>query len=282
MKKLIPLLAVVCMLSLNGCTSLVSSLTSQMANDLADTILNSNDIDTVREGIPAYLLLIDSFLQRSPDDVDLLIAAATLNGSFSIFANPERAGLLNQKSLDYASQAACLTNEAMCDHASVAYDEFEQRISGLKKKDIEAVYALGVAWAGWIQTHSDDWNAIGQLGRVKLLMEKVIELDETWDNGGAHLFLGGLETLLPATMGGKPEKGRSHFERSLRISDGKYLMTRVVYAEQYARLVFDRELHDRLLQEVIDADPVVPGMTLTNLMAQERARELLADSNEYF
>ena len=59
-------------------------------------------------------------------------------------------------------------------------------------------------------------------------------------------------------------------------------MTRVVYAEQYARLVFDRELHDRLLQEVIDADPDVPGMTLTNLMAQERARELLADSNDYF
>ncbi len=282
MKKLIPLFAVVCMLSLIGCTSLVSSLTSQMANDLAETILNSNDIDTVREGIPAYLLLIDSFLQQSPDDVDLLIAAATLNGSFSIFANPERAGLLNQKALDYASQAACLTNKAMCDHASVAFVEFEQRISELKQKDIEAAYALGVAWAGWIQTHSDDWNAIGQLGRVKLLMEKVIELDETWDNGGAHLYLGGLETLLPAAMGGKPEKGRTHFERSLSISDGKYLMTRVVYAEQYARLVFDRELHDRLLQEVIDADPDVPGMTLTNLMAQERARELLADSNDYF
>ena len=83
-------------------------------------------------------------------------------------------------------------------------------------------------------------------------------------------------------MGGHPEKGREHFERALVLSEEKYLMTKVVYAEQYARLVFDREVHDRLLNEVVDADPVVEGMTLTNRIAQERARELLATSDDYF
>jgi hypothetical protein len=83
-------------------------------------------------------------------------------------------------------------------------------------------------------------------------------------------------------MGGKPEKGRAHFERSLELSGGHYLMTKVIYAERYARLVFDKELHDRLLQEVIDADPVAAGMTLANTLAQRRAKELLAESDEYF
>ena len=45
-----------------GCASLVSGLSSRVANDLADVILNSNDVHTVREGVPASLLLIDSFL----------------------------------------------------------------------------------------------------------------------------------------------------------------------------------------------------------------------------
>ena len=36
------------------------------------------------------------------------------------------------------------------------------------------------------------------------------------------------------------------------------------------------------LMEVIAADPVVEGMTLTNTLAQEQARALLADSDDYF
>jgi hypothetical protein len=47
-------------------------------------------------------------------------------------------------------------------------------------------------------------------------------------------------------------------------------------------LVFDRELYDRLCREVIDADPVAPGLTLANTLAQEKAKTLLADSEDYF
>jgi len=107
-------------------------------------------------------------------------------------------------------------------------------------------------------------------------------LDETYSAGGPHLYMGGLETILPAAMGGEPEKGQGHFIRAIEIADGKFLMAKVVYAEQYAKLVFDKELHDQLLNEVLSADPVVEGMTLTNVLAQQRARELLAESDDYF
>ena len=70
------------LLLLSGCASLVSGITSQMADDLAGSILNNEDIDTVREGVPAFLLLIDSFLRSSPDSEDLLLAASSLNGAF--------------------------------------------------------------------------------------------------------------------------------------------------------------------------------------------------------
>ena len=253
-----------------------------MANDLAEAILNAEDIETVREGVPAYLLLVDSFLRSSPEDKNLLLAAASLNGAYSVFTDETRAKYLTTKSLAYAQRASCAHKTDFCNLNHLAFMEFQSLINTIEQEDVEVAYTLGVAWTGWLQAHSDDWNAIADLSKIKLLMSKVIELDESWDNGGPHLYMGGLETILPASMGGDPEKGKKHFDRALALSEEQFLMTKVVYAEQYARLVFDKPLHDRLLQEVIESNPVVDGMTLTNRIAQERAEELLAESDEYF
>ena len=59
-------------------------------------------------------------------------------------------------------------------------------------------------------------------------------------------------------------------------------MAKVVYAEQYAKLVFDQTLHDTLLTSVLAADPVEPNLTLINTLAQERAKQLMMESNDYF
>ena len=83
-------------------------------------------------------------------------------------------------------------------------------------------------------------------------------------------------------MGGRPEVGREHFERAIEISNGEYLMTKVMFASQYARLVFDRELHDQLLEQVLAADASVPGLTLINTVAQLQATELLDTADAYF
>jgi hypothetical protein len=83
-------------------------------------------------------------------------------------------------------------------------------------------------------------------------------------------------------MGGKPEEGRRQFEKAIAISGGDDLMAKVEYARRYARMVFNRELHDRLLREVLAADPVQPGLTLGNVLAQRQARELLESAADYF
>jgi len=266
----------------SGCANLVSGITSQLANDLAGSILNSEDVDTVREGVPAYLLLIDSFLRSSPDSEDLLLAASNLNGAFSaLVVDEDRIKRLSDKSMRYVEHAACVSKSPLCAARQQNYANFEQTVSSLKVNDVPVAYALGVAWVGRLQANSDDWIVIAELSRAKLLMERVIELDENHENGGPHLYMGGMETLLPASMGGKPEKGRAHFEKAIAINES-YLMTKVIYAQQYARLMFDQELHDRLLNEVLSADPVVEGMTLTNRISQERAKDLLASSKDYF
>ena len=118
--------------------------------------------------------------------------------------------------------------------------------------------------------------------KVQALMERVVVLDGGYEDGGAHLYLGVLYSLRPASLGGRPDLAREHFERAIELSDGNNLMAKVLFASQYARLVFDRPLHDRLLSEVLDAEIAAAGYTLTNTLAQEEASELLAESDEYF
>ena len=268
--------------TVSGCASLINGLTSSLAEDLAASILNSPDVDTVREGIPAYIIMLDSFLRRSPDDTTLLLTAAELNGAFSTFTDGDRAKVLTTRARGFALRAACVENNAFCSLPEMPFDVYESVLADADEQDVALLYEVGVAWTGWLQANSDDWNAIAQLDRVRALMTRVIELDESYDDGGPHLYLGGLETVLPAAMGGNPEKGRGHFEKALSYSGDTFLMTKVIFAQQYARLVFDQSLHDRLLTEVLAADTVVPGNTLINTYAQRPAAILLEESVDYF
>ena len=62
------------MLLVNGCTTVVQSATNGMAANLNAAILNQDDPETVRDGAPAYLLMLDSFVEGSPDDAAMLAA----------------------------------------------------------------------------------------------------------------------------------------------------------------------------------------------------------------
>ena len=73
-----------------------------------------------------------------------------------------------------------------------------------------------------------------------------------------------------------------HFERAIALSEGRDASAKVLFARQYARLVFDRPLHDRLLNEVLAQDPHAPGLTLSNVLAREQAEALLAAADDYF
>jgi len=267
-----------------GCVSMVTSLTSNFAEDLGNAILDNPDVDMVQEGAPAYLLLIDALVAKSPDDPNLLMQSARLKSAYAIafVTDEDRARLLSEKALADMEKSVCLSLKDACGLRTRPFDAYEVWLDDQGGKQVAVLYQLGSVWAGWLQANSDDFAAIAELGRVKSLMARVAELDETFDYGGPHLYLGVFETLLPPSLGGHPEIGRSHFERAIAISGGTYLMTKVMYADQYARLLFDRDLHDRLLDEVIAADPEVPGLTLLNTVAQRRAHELLESADAYF
>jgi hypothetical protein len=277
-------LAVVLSLFSAGCSSIISSATGNLADSLSTAVLEQNDPETVRQGAPAYLLMIDGLIADSPKNVRLLLAGADLYSSYAgaFVDDPDRAARLAEKGKIYGWRALCRSDKRACGSWSAPYDDFDRVINDMGIKRVPVLYGSGAAWATWIQKNTDDWGAIADKARVDAMMQRVVALDETYEDGAAYLYLGILATLLPEAMGGQPEKGRAAFERVIELSDGRNLMAKVLLARNYARLVFDRELHDRLCREVIDADPVVPGLTLVNTLAQGEAVELLEASEDYF
>ena len=282
--SLLWVIALLAALLSSGCSLLASSAGDTLAQSVAAGIQNADDPETVRQGLPAYLIMMDGFIHRSPDNQQMLEAAATLNSAYAgQFVNdPQRSQRLSQKALDYGLRAVCQRRTAACGIRTLPVEEFQTLIDGLDKDDVPAFYALSSAWAGWIQAHSSDWNAIAELNRVTAIMQRIVVLDENYQQGSAHLYLGVLATLVPPAMGGRPEEGQAHFERAIALSEGRNLMAKTLYARHYARMMFEKALHDRLLNEVLNSNPRYPDLTLNNILAQQLAEQLLADTDDYF
>lgn len=276
--------AVACVFFFSSCSTVIAPVTSRVTEGLTSAVLDHNDPETVRQGAPAYLLMVDAMIAGDPDNTGLLIAGAQLYSSYTsgFVSDQERASRLAERGRSYGWRGLCEDEPTTCDSWRLPFDEFQRIIDGVQKKSVPALFAAGAAWATWVQVNRADWFAVADKARVEAIMLRVTALDEQYRDGAAYTYLGVLNSIIPAALGGKPEQGRRDFERAIELAQGQDLMTKVLLAKEYARMVFDRELHDRLLHEVIDADPNVPGLVLLNSMAQAQAQVLLADSDAYF
>ena len=267
-----------------GCQILARRATTGLAENISAAVLNQDDVQIVADGGPAYLIAIDGLIAGDPNNATLLLAGARLYSAYAsgFVTDAERAKRLTLRAKTYGERMLCIQVQRLCDSATMPFDEYESRLTATTTDDVEALYGMGSAWASWIQVNSGDWNAIADIPKVQALMERVVELRPEHESGGAHLYLGVLYTLRPAIMGGQPDLGRQHFESAIELSQGRNLTAKLLFARQYARLVFDRDLHDRLLTEVVNTDPKATGFTLSNVLAQEEASKLLADADDYF
>ncbi|GIX36465.1 MAG: hypothetical protein KatS3mg126_2244 [Lysobacteraceae bacterium] len=265
-----------------GCAGMLRDLGSGLEAGLR----NHDDPATVAAGLPAYLLLLDGLVEERPDDPGRLALAASLYATYAgSFAggDRERAARLAARSLGYARRLACLEpGRPLCQTLDGPIDAFATAVAAHPARDVDTLAVLGTSWAAAIRSRAEDLRALAALPKVQALLERVAVLDPSRGHGTVLVYLGVLHSLRPAALGGAPERGRAAFEEAIRRSNGRNLMAKVLYAEHYARLVFDRGLHDRLLDEVLAADPVAPGLTLSNVLAMERARELKESADAYF
>lgn len=257
---------------------------TRLGDNLSYGVLDNDDIELVGEGLPTYLLMVDGFIINWPESESFLQSGASLYSAYAgIFVeDEERAQALTDKAMGYALRAACVHDGDWCDVRTMPIEEFDELLADAGKGEVPTMFVLGTTWVSYIQTNSGDWNAVAELSRVEALMKRVVELDESYEFGQAHMYLGALNSILPASLGGNPELAKQHFDQAVALSGGRNLLAKTLCAERYARMLFDQELHDSLLKEVLEADPVEHGLTLQNRYAQRQAQVLLDGSTDYF
>jgi len=281
--KLVLLLTLVS--GISACGQLIANAKQEFAEDLSATMMAFDDPETIKKGAPAYLILISSMIKGDPENAELLESGAQLYGAYaSSFTedSAESKKALANRAFDYASRAMCIRDQRFCDVQKLSYFAFEKLLASIEKPQAEYLFIFVSSWAGFIEANSADWNAVAELPKVKAGIQCVIDTDETVSNGNAHLYMAVMESLLPPALGGKPELAKKHFDRAIELSNGSNLMAKVLYAEKYARMLFDRKLHDELLQQVIDADVGAQDQILINTLAKQRAAELLLSADDYF
>ena len=268
----------------SGCASLVSNAASGLADSLTSGILNNDDPETVRAGMPSYMIMMDGFVHDNPDSPAMLGAAANLYASFgAVFVDdPARASRITSRGREYALRGICITYAPACSWRDLTYDEFVATLDGLEAEHADAAYLYSFATLAYLRAHSSDWNSLAELPQAEALVKRYLEITGDAAKASAHMYLGILLTLRPPALGGKPEEARVHFEKAIAMSGGRDLSAKVEFAKGYAKLLYDRELHDRLVVEVLESDPYADGLTLTNVLAQQEALLLQADANDYF
>lgn len=271
-------------LLMGGCAAIIGKVTDGFSNNLSSAFLNQDDPDTVRAGMPAYMLLIDSFVQGEKPTASNLSAAANLYASYgAVFVDSDqRASRLTRHARRHASEAMCLSYEDACSWDSRNYDEFVHSLQGIGEKQAEYLYVYGFAMLAYLRAHSSDMQTLAELPKAEALLRRYLEIAGDSATSSAHTYMGIMLTLRPPSLGGKPEEAREHFEKAIAMTGGRDLSVKVEYAKGYAKLLYEQELHDRLVDEVLTADPYQDGLTLMNVLAQEEALILRQEASDYF
>jgi hypothetical protein len=275
-------------LFLTGCFSSRRMITESavgLFKELALSVNRQSDVALVRQGIPSYLILIDGMVQANPGNPDLLLAGAQAYASYaSILGEDEspRAAQLIQKAKIQALKALEL-NPLFKDSLDKSLDLFQEKVLKTEKSLVPVLFSVGSIWGTWIAQGPEPVEAMADLPKVEALMDRVLKLDPGYYYGGPHLFKGIMLSARPVQYGGNLNQADFHFQQALKYSQGKFLLTQIYYAQYYAKQRLDRDLFIKTLNQVLSTPADIdPDLILINTLAQEKAKTLLNQVDEFF
>jgi hypothetical protein len=118
---------------------------------------------------------------------------------------------------------------------------------------------------------------------MEALVDRALELDESYDRGAIHTFLITYEMSRQGAPGDPAARAREHFERAMALSEGKNAAPLVALAEAVAVKRQDLKEFESLLSRALAVNPNAdPDTRLLNLVMQRRAHWLLSRKAELF
>jgi predicted anti-sigma-YlaC factor YlaD len=163
-------------------------------------------------------------------------------------------------------------------------DDAEAALKRVRKRDVPLLYWTAASRGLAISLSKTSPEMIAELPLVEMIVRRVAELDEAFDNGAVPEFLITFEAARTDIKTEEAQKlMRQHFDRAIELSQGKRAGTYVSFAENACVPAQNAAEFKSLLEKALAVDPDAdPDNRLANLVAQRRARWLLDHINELF
>jgi hypothetical protein len=272
---------------------------NRMAAALSDTAAaysRDDDPEFVRAGAPATLKMVEMMLDTHPAHAGLLMTAcsgftqyayAFLQVDSEILAPSdargaaalrERAVRMYSRARGYCARELGTRHRDLGDALQKAPSPAVTLLATTTKADVPALFWAAAAWAGELSLLDNPLPRLGELATVRALLTRALALDEGWGVGTIHEALIAVEGL-PAAVGGSPQRAREHFDRAVALSGGQSAFAYVTLASSVSAPGKNRAEFERMLKQALAVDVTKrPDLRLANLVAQKRARFLLANA----
>jgi predicted anti-sigma-YlaC factor YlaD len=283
-----------------GC-SIKHIAVNKFGNALAgggDTFAADDDPELVKAAVPFSLKLMESLLAESPKHKGLLFATTSGFTQYAYAFVQQEADEVESDDLGKATAMRARAKRLYlrahnyglrgldASHAGFSAklrDNPRQAARIATKRDVALLYWTAASWAGAISLAKDDPAMIGEIPEMEALMDRALELEESFDHGAIHSFLITYEMARQGATGDPVERARKHFERAMELSQGTQAGPLVSFAEAVCVQKQDVKQFDDLLKRALEINPDAhPEARLVNLVMQRRARWLLARRDELF
>jgi predicted anti-sigma-YlaC factor YlaD len=281
------------------------SLHRYALNKVSDAVAQSgtayasdDDPDLIKDAAPFGLKLTESLLAENPRHIGLLTSAAAGFTQYAYafvqedadeteprdFAAAEtlhaRARRLYLRARGYGLRGLEVKHPGF-EKALPANPRTAVRVA--TKADVPLLYWTAAAWASAISLSKDNPELVGQIPAMEALMDRALELDESWDDGAIHTFMITYEMSRSGATGDPAARARTHFERALALSKGTDAAPLVAFAEAVDVQKQDVKEFESLLHQALAINPdAKPDIRLRNTVLQRRARWLLSRESELF
>lgn len=257
-----------------------------------------DDPELVKAAAPFSLKLMESLLEQSPRHKGLLFATTSGFTQYAYAFVQQDADELEDKDQAAAAELRGRARRLYLRARGYGLRGLEVEHPGFQKalgsnpkkvlgttrvKDVSLLYWTAVCWAAAISVSKDNPELIADMPKVEALIDRALELDESFDHGAIHTFLITYEMSRRGGEGEPAARARKHFERALELSGGQIAGPMVALAESVSVQRQDVTEFKSLLERALAINPDdKPEWRLTNLILQRRARWLLAHTEELF
>jgi len=243
------------------------------------------DLLLAENAIPTNLNMLEGMIHIDPDNASLRIYAAQayygLGYGFNEDNRPKRAVNFYMRGLKHGLHALAVNGYKNIRTNSM--EELEEMLKEMDDDDIGALFWTASNWAKWIDNNRDRSESLIELPKPTALMQRVLELDDTFYHGGAHMYFGVFYGGRSPMFGGDFEKSKKHFDRAREITEDQLLVADLLQAQYLSRQKMDREdFHNRLTKIVNAPEDLNPDLALLNNIAKRKAKLLLKEEDKWF